>query len=406
MTDPGPFALAVLLVGAAGLAAVVSNRISSWLRVPAPALVFAAAVVAVAAIPDLHAPSRRTVEQLVTVALTLILFDGGAQIGWRRLRPVTATVTAVGIGGTFATVGGLALLLHYAIRLDWYPALLVATAIAPTDPAVVFSVFGQREVSGRSGVILEGESGANDPVGIALMASLISAGHLAGSAALHVAGEFAAQLAVGLIIGVVGGVALRRLARVPMPHEGLASLRSLASVLVIFGVATLAHGSGFLAVFVAGIAAGGTRAPYQREVERFHKALASVAEVAAFVVLGLTVKLADLGRADVLVPGLVTAIVLTVVIRPGFVAPFLVGSKLRRGEGLFVLFAGLKGAVPILLGTLLLTAHVPDPHRLYAIVVIVVLFSVVVQASLVPVVAERLHIPMRPAGGHDPDPGD
>jgi cell volume regulation protein A len=131
--------------------------------------------------------------------------------------------------------------------------LLLGTALAPTDPAVVFSVLGRREVAGRSGTILEGESGANDPVGIALLASLLAAGPAAGLAAAgSIAAAFLLQLAVGAAVGVAGGVLLVGfMRRVPLPSKGLYPLRVLAGALVIYGAATLAHGSGFLAVFVA-----------------------------------------------------------------------------------------------------------------------------------------------------------
>jgi cell volume regulation protein A len=112
--------------------------------------------------------SVTTVQRVVTVALAVILFDGGMHIGWRRFRQVAGPVVWVGVAGTFVTAAALAALAHALFGLDWWAALLLGTALAPTDPAVVFSVLGRREVAGRSGTILEGESGANDPVGIAL----------------------------------------------------------------------------------------------------------------------------------------------------------------------------------------------------------------------------------------------
>lgn len=396
MHDTSPFALVLLLTAAAGLAAVLSNRLTERLKVPAPALMLVAAAVLVKAVPALHAPAQLTVERLVTVALLCILFDGGMHIGVRRFRAAAVPITVVGVLGTFLTVAAAAVLAHYAFGLNWYVALLLATAVAPTDPAVVFSVLGQREVSGRSGTILEGESGANDPVGIALMASLLAAGGLTGGAVAQVGGEFLLQMVVGGVVGILGGRALLWFMRaVPLPSEGLYPLRTLASALVLYGVATLAHGSGFLAVFVAGIVLGDERAPYKREIERFHSALASFGEIVAFVVLGLTVDLATLARTDVWVPGLVLGAALMFVIRPVFVGLCLAPTTLERRERAFVLFAGLKGAVPILLGTFLLAADVPGPERLYGIVVVVVIFSVVGQGSLVPAVTRLLTLPVR-----------
>ena len=148
-------------------------------------------------------------------------------------------------------------------------------------------------------------------------------------------------------------------------------------------------------MFIAGILARDARAPYKGEIERFHGALASLAEIVAFVVLGLTVGLQTLPGSGALTMGLVLAVLLTVVVRPVLVGLVLVPVRLAPGERLFVLWAGLKGAVPILLGSFLLTAGVPDATRLYAVILVLVAFSVIVQGGLVPVVAARLGVPMR-----------
>ncbi len=402
MSDTRSYALLLLLlqllllVGVAGLAAILSGRLSRRFGVPAPAVFLVAAAV-YAAVVDGAGPHEKLVERIVTVALLCILFDGGMHIGWDRMRVSAAPVLLVGVLGTFLTTGAVSVAAHILLGVSWYVALLVGTALAPTDPAVVFSVLGQREVAGRSGTILEGESGANDPVGIALLVSLLAAGSLTAgaAAALVVAGQFALQMGVGAVVGVVGGRALLWLMRhVSLPSEGLYPLRTLGAVLVLYGATTLAHGSGFLAVFVAGIVLGEEQAPFKREIERFHGALASLAEIIAFVVLGLTVDLDVLARTDVWLPALALFALLAMVIRPALVGVCLIPAKLGRGETLFVLFAGLKGAVPILLGFLILHAGVPSAERLYGVVVIVVVLSVVLQGGLVPTVADALRVPM------------
>ena len=396
MTDTGPFAQLLLLLSLAVIAAVLSNRLTARIRVPAPALFLAGSAIAGAVLPGLVAPPERTVERIVTVALLCILFDGGMHIGRRRFRAAAAPIAVVGVAGTFLTAAAAAGVAHFGFGFGWYVSLLVGTAIAPTDPGVVFSVLGRREIAGRSSTILEGESGANDPVGIALMVSLLTAGSLSGGALVQVASEFLLQMGVGAALGLLGGRALLWfMRRVSLPSEGLYPLRTLASVLMLYGVTTIAHGSGFLAVFVAGILLGDERAPFKKEVERFHSALASLGEIVAFVVLGLTVNLSDLTRTNVWVPGLVLGAALAFVIRPLLVWLCLIPARLRPNEQAFVLFAGLKGAVPILLGSLLLAANVPGSRRLYGIVVVVVAFSVVVQGSLVPTVARALRLRMR-----------
>ncbi|WP_322860079.1 cation:proton antiporter [Mycobacterium europaeum] len=396
MNDDLRFALIILFSSAVGLVAVLANRLTERVKVPVPLLVLVGTAAVVHSVPAVQPPTERIVQQVITVALVLVLFDGGMHIGPARFRRAVAPILSVGVLGTGLTAAGAALVLHYACGISWFPAVLVATAVAPTDPAVVFSVLGKREIRGRSSTILEGESGANDPVGISLMSSLIAAGGLSAAGFASVGTQFALQMAIGLAVGVIGGRALLVfMRRVALPSEGLYPLRTLASSLMLYGIATLAHGSGFLAVFVAGIVIGDARAPYKPEIKRFHAALAGLAEIVAFVVLGLTVDLNALTHPDVWIPGLAVGAGLTVLIRPLAVSACLLGVQLERNERLFILFAGLKGAVPILLGELLRAAHVPNAERLYGIVVVVVIFSVLVQGSSVPGVANLLRLPMR-----------
>jgi cell volume regulation protein A len=182
--------------------------------------------------------------------------------------------------------------------------------------------------------------------------------------------------------------------RVPLPSAGLYALRVLFGALLIYGLATAAHGSGFLAVFVAGILLGDERAPYKREIERFHSALASLGEIVAFTMLGLTISLHDLAEGGAWWIGLVLAVALAFVVRPVFAGLVLWPVRLRRNERIFVLWTGLKGAVPILLGTFILQAGLPDAHRAYEIIFVVVAFSVIVQGGVVPALTRRLNIPL------------
>jgi len=391
------FGLVVLVVAAVGAAAVLSSRVSERLRVPAPAIFLVGAAAASDLVPRLGRVSTLTIEEVVTLALAVILFDGGMRIGWRRFRTVAAATVWLGVVGTLATAGAVAGLAHATFGLAWHQALLLGTALAPTDPAVVFSVLGRREVTGRTGVLLEGESGANDPVGIALLIGLLAAtpGTSVGPAVQVVAG-FVVQMAVGLVVGVaMGWILLASMRRIPLPSESLYPLRVLFGALGIYGLATVAHGSGFLAVLVAGIVIGDERAPHKGDIERFHSALASLAEIIAFALLGLSVDLHSVVTGDSLRIGLGLAIALTFVVRPVVAGLLLVPVRLRAGEKLFVMWTGLKGAVPILLGVLILRAHATGSARLYEVIFVVVLFSVVVQGGLMPTLARWLKVPLR-----------
>jgi cell volume regulation protein A len=396
MTDVLGFGLVVGVIGVAAYLAVMSNRISERVRVPAPAIFLLVAALASDLIPRLGKLSVITVQRVVTLALILLLFHGGMNIGWRKFRSAAGAIAWVGVAGTFVTAGGVAVLGYALFGFDWRMALLLGTALAPTDPAVVFSVLGRREVAGRTGVLLEGESGANDPVGITLMASLLTAEGVAGWRAVGAGvGEFGAQMVVGAGIGLLGGIALRALMRVPLPSGALYPVRTLAAAGAIYGVATVAHGSGFLAVFVAGIVIGDFQAPYKGDVLRFHASLASLSEIIAFTILGLTVSLRSLVRGDSLWVGLALAVLLTFAVRPVLVGLLLLPVRLRGGERAFVLWSGLKGAVPVLLGTFVIGAGLPGAGRLYEVVLVVVAFSVMVQGGLLPFVARRCGVPMR-----------
>src|ERR1700749_2397497 len=208
MSGQSQFGLIVLVIGLAGSAAVLSNRLSARLRVPAPAFFLVAAVIVAQLWPNATALRGITVERVVTLALAIILFDGGMHIGRQRFRTAATAIVWVGIAGTLVTAAGTAVAARYVAGMDWRLALLVGTAVAATDPAVVFSVFGRREIAGRTGVLLEGESGANDPVGIALLSALLVSHGGAGSVAWHVLAEFAQQMAVGVAVGLAGGLAL------------------------------------------------------------------------------------------------------------------------------------------------------------------------------------------------------
>jgi potassium/hydrogen antiporter len=386
----------VLVVGLGFLLAILASKVTERFPLPAPALFLLAAAIAPTDFESLgDVISVRDVERIGVVAIIVILFDGGIHVSWRRFRAAAVPVTLLGVFGTFATAGLMTVAAHYLFDFSWTTAGILGAALAPTDPAVMFSVLGNREIRGRSGAILEGESGVNDPVGIALIIGLIELAEEEDASFWIVVQEFSIEMVVGLAIGLAGAALLVPLIqRVSLPSEGLYPLRALAAALVIYGVATVAHGSGFLAVFVAGLLISDVRAPYKGEIERFHTVLASLAEIVVFVALGLTITLDDIGGSEFL-DGLLLAVILAFVARPLAALVVLLPVRLRWGERLFVMWGGLKGAVPILLAALVLLAGVDDARRIYEIVFVVVAFSVIVQGSSIPFVASRLRIRMR-----------
>ncbi len=394
MHDLTTFGLAILLVSATLLAALFLAKVSARLAVPAGALFLLAAAGASALFPSL-AVRVETVERIATVALIVILFQGGASIGLRRIRPAVVPIVSLGALGTFACAGLIAVFVHVAFGLGWLTSGLLGAAVAPTDPAVMFSVLGDIEIRGRTRTILEGESGANDPVGIALMVGLIDLAQHADATFWVVVRVFAEQIAIGSAVGIAGGVvATYLMPRIELPSPGLNTLRTLALAGMVYGVAAVAHGSGFIAVFIAGVIVGDLELPFKHEIEVFEEGLAALAEIVVFTALGLTIGISSIAFAR-FGEGLAVAAVLALLARPLVAGVLLLPVRLRAGERLFVIWGGLKGAVPILLAAFTITAHVDDARRIYQIVFVVVLASVVVQGSTIPFAARRCRVEIR-----------
>jgi cell volume regulation protein A len=389
----GDFGLIVLVVSGGVLLALLVHKVSARFPVPAPALFLLAALATPVALPHIQ-----TVERIGVVALIMILFDGGMDIGWRRFRRAFVPIASLGVVGTFTTALVMAVCAHYLVGFDWTTAGILAAALAPTDPAVMFSILGNREIGGRTGTILEGEAGVNDPVGIALMIGMLEFATADDGSLWTVAEEFVLEMGLGLAVGIAGTFLLVTfIRRVPLPSEGLYPLRTLAAAGVIYGLASVAGGSGFLAVFIAGLVLGDLDLPFKRQVRRYHMALASLAEIVVFVALGLTVNVDQLFEENIWLDGLVLAVALAFIARPLGLAPLLAPLRLRTGEKLFIAWSGLRGAVPILLAAFAILAEVDDARRVYEIVFVVVAFSVIVQGSTIPFVASRFGIRMRPA---------
>jgi potassium/hydrogen antiporter len=392
--DVQSFGGVVLVWGLVGTAALLGRDLARLLHIPAPAIFLVAASIAASNIKAVRdAVGLHVVENVVTLALIVILFDGGLHLGRRRFREASVPIVTLGIVGTGATTALIALVSHGVFGLDGKFSLVLGAALAPTDPAVVFAVLAGKELQGRTSAVLEGESGFNDPAGIALLLGFVQLATHEHASIAAMFGNFALEMGVGCVLGIVGGVALQRLLATREPGEENGPgrpLRSLAAILALYGVTTVAHGSGFLAVLIAGIVMGDEITAEGEQVERFHSTLGSLGEVVAFVMLGITVQLHTLFSEHAWLIGLALFAILTLVLRPIVCIPLLAALRLPRRETTFIAWTGLKGAVPILLGALAVSGRVPDAARLYAIVFVVVALSVVVQGGSLPWVARKL----------------
>ena len=388
----------VLLAGLIGVVAIAASRLSRLVRLPPPAVFLLAGVLVAAVYGPAH--SAATFERIATVgsyALIFILFEGGfSNGGWLRTGPCIRPILTLGLAGTLVTTALLTAACHYIVGLELPVSVLIAVALAPTDPAAVFSVLGEQDVSGTTDIILEGESGANDPVGISLMLGAIayfqSEGSLGG-----VALDFVAQLIVASGVGILLGILLAQtLRRVHFGADALHVLAATAGAFLTFATATHLHGSGFLAVFIAGLVVGRHRLQAHDSTESFLAVLAALSEMAMFTVLGLTVVFAGLGNTAL--SALAIFGLLTFVIRPLVTAVALIPEDLSREERTFVAWGGLKGAVPILLASFPILAGLDSATTVYNTVFIAVVASVLLQGSTLPLLARRIGLLTPPQG--------
>jgi cell volume regulation protein A len=325
-----------------------------------------------------------------TVGLGLILYEGGLQTSWRRLREVAvpaALLSTIGVVVSTLVAGAAA---YFLFGLSWLEAILIGAVVASTDAAAVFATLRFTHIRRRLARTLEAESGGNDPMAIALTLGLIAWIEHPGSYGIDdLVLLVIRQIGLGLIVGVaLGLVATWVFARIPGSIGAFAPVASLAAAALAFGAADSIGGSGFLAVYLVGLAVGSTPSRYRRQLVAFHEGLAFVSQVTLFVVLGLLVFPHELPH--VALRGLALAFLLMLVARPAAVWASTALSHFTNRERLLLGWAGLRGAVPIVLATFALSSEVPHKETIFNAVFFVVVVSTIVQGTTLERVARSL----------------
>ncbi len=380
----------ILAAGALLAAGLVASLIAARLRVPSLLLFLGVGmVVGSGGLGWISFSDYRLARTIGVIALALILFEGGLTSGIIHLRPVLGPAVSLATLGTVITalVAGLGAAALFGLSAK--EGLLLGSILSSTDGAAIFSLLRGSTLSRRLAQTLEGESGLNDPVAVLLVLAFIDSLTEPGFGVGNVAVLFVRELGIGLAVGVlVGWLAVYALRRARLATAGLYPVASLTIAALAYGAADTLHGSGFLAVYLTGLFVGSATIPAERTIVSFHQGLGWVGQVAMFLSLGLLVSPSEL--PSVAVKGTVLALVLVVVARPVAVAiatlPFPFGWRDRAILG----WAGLRGAVPVVLATFPVIDHVPISRQFFDIVFFAVLVSTLVQGSTFEALARRL----------------
>jgi len=328
------------------------------------------------------------------VALALILFEGGLTSGLFEIRPVLPTAISLAVIGTVATAVVRGLAASWLFDLTTLEGLLLGAVLASTDGAAIFALLRSSTLERKLASTLEAESGLNDPMAVLLVLGFIAWIQEPGYGLADMAWLLVRQIGIGLAVGAgVGAATIAVLRRVRLDTGGLYPVATLAAAALAFGGADTLHGSGFLAVYITGLALGTAGIPAQRTVTSFHQGLAWVAQVVLFLTLGLLVFPSDLG--SIAVQGTVLALVVVFVARPIAVWLATALADYSTAERTILAVAGLRGAVPVVLATFPVIAGVKESDELFNIVFFAVLISTVLQGASFEPLAERLGVTTR-----------
>jgi cell volume regulation protein A len=382
--------LVALLGALVVLAAIVAARVAHGIGLPGLLVFLGLGLVLGEAGLGVRFDNAELAQVLGLSALVLILAEGGLTTNWVHARaagPAAVLLATAGVAVSILVVGAVT---RGLLSLSWRNALLLGAVLAPTDAAAVFSVLRKLPLPPRLAGMLEAESGLNDAPAVLAVTLLSGTGLHAPSPAVAVAlvgYALAAGAAIGLAAGLLGALALRRVA---LPASGLYPIAVLALIVASYGAASLARASGFLAVYVAALVLGNVRLPHRPATRGFAEGIAWLAQIGLFVMLGLLASPARLPGA--ILPALVAGSVLVFIARPAAVLVSTLPLRVPWRWQVFLSWAGLRGAVPIVLATIPVSARLPGASRLFDLVFVVVVVFTLLQGPALPWAARRLQL--------------
>ena len=325
-------------------------------------------------------------------ALVVILAEGGLTTRWADIRESTAAASVLATVGTGVSVGLMTLFGHYVLGLDVWIAVLLGAVTSPTDAAAVFSVLRNVPIPQRLRGTLEAESGLNDAPTVLLvgLASAVATGQSAAGGVPGLIGLILLELVAGLAVGLgLGWLGVQLLRRVALPSSGLYPLAALVWAIFAYGVGAATHTSGFAAVYACGLMLGNAQLPHRTATRSFVEGIGWIAQIGLFVMLGLLASPGEVTGREAVV-GVLAGLFLTFVARPVSVVASTLWFRVPVRQQVFLSWAGLRGAVPIVLATIPLSEGVPQAYFLFNVVLVFVLVFTCLQAPTLPLVGRRL----------------
>ncbi|MFP1629578.1 potassium/proton antiporter [Streptomyces sp. 5K101] len=322
-------------------------------------------------------------------ALVVILAEGGLGTKWKEIKPALPAAAALSTVGVAVSVGITAAAAHYLVGLEWQQALIIGAVVSSTDAAAVFSVLRKVPLPPRVTGALEAESGFNDAPVVILVVAFSSAGPIDHWYTL--VGKIALELVIGALVGLaVGWLGAFGLRHVALPASGLYPIAVMAIAVVAYAAGAMAHGSGFLAVYLASMILGNSKLPHAPANRGFAEGLGWIAQIGMFVLLGLLVSPHELLRD--FWPAVVVGLMLTVLARPVGVLISLMPFRIPWPEQVLMSWAGLRGAVPIIFATIPMVSGVEGNDRIFNIVFVLVVVYTLVQGPTLPWLARALRL--------------
>ncbi|WP_432944058.1 potassium/proton antiporter [Kribbella sp. CA-253562] len=383
----------ILLAGAAVLlVAIVAVRLSGRLGLPSLLIYLGMGLLLGESALGIQFEDAQLAHALGFAALVIILTEGGLTTRWNEVRPVMPLGIVLATLGVGVSIGVVACVAHFVLGLDWQLAVLLGAVTSPTDAAAVFSVLRRVPIRPRLRGALEAESGLNDAPTV-LLVTLVSTGAIGEHGLLHFSGLVLYELIGGALFGfLIGWVSVGLLRRVALGSAGLYPLAIVSLAFISYaGGAVLLHVSGFAAVYVTSLILGRAELPHRIATKSFVDGIAWLAQIGLFVMLGLLASPGRIGLDDVVV-ALVIGIAVTVVGRFAAVALSATPFRIPWKEQTFIAWAGLRGAVPIVLATIPLAEHVPQADRVFDVVFVLVLLFTLLQGPSLPWLARRLNV--------------